>query len=37
MKLRKRLATLLAETLALSPAMADEGMWLLPLLKGQNI
>ena len=36
MKLRKRLATLLAATLALSPAMADEGMWLLPFLKQQN-
>ena len=36
MKLKKSLAALLAATIAVSPAVADEGMWLLPFLKQQN-
>ena len=36
MKLKNTLTALLAATFAVSPAMADEGMWLLPFLKQQN-
>lgn len=36
MKLKNTLTALLAATFAVSPVMADEGMWLLPFLKQQN-